>query len=262
MLGCSYPCKSWQWVCFLVLTVFCDVFACCVNVCVSLMVSLCSPPCSVSSGCRHTHNKPRPLPPQDSSERASERCFTKRTGKYVHPSIHPFHHRLLTPSLLPLPSCSLFLEHFRRLPSARTKVRSTPVKCCITCRFPRSASLSCDRLSASHLLFSSENEWALFDENVCSFLAAILCVSSTWLLTEAMSIFWKSFLKLPHASPSSLFQPLLLQLAWHLIFSLTCFYASCIHCCSDFEKWFSSTIYHLKGFKFALFRGGFHFHVY
>ncbi|XP_071340466.1 ras-responsive element-binding protein 1 isoform X3 [Trachinotus anak] len=40
----------------------------------------------VSSGCRHTHNKPRPLPPRPetraserASEQANERCFTKRT---------------------------------------------------------------------------------------------------------------------------------------------------------------------------------------
>lgn len=86
----------------------------CVDVCVSLTVSLCSPPCSVSSGCRHTHNKPRPpspAPPRDSSERASERCFTKRTGKYAPPSFHSSLHpagcrtqNKRTSSLLCLPS--------------------------------------------------------------------------------------------------------------------------------------------------------------
>lgn len=61
----------------------------CVDVCVSLTVSLCSPPCSVSSGCRHTHNKPRPpLPPRPETRASEQSCFTKRTGKYAPPSFH------------------------------------------------------------------------------------------------------------------------------------------------------------------------------
>lgn len=86
----------------------------CVDVCVSLTVSLCSPPCSVSSGCRHTHNKPRPpspAPPRDSSERANVALRKGRVNMLLPPFIHP--------SILPA------VEHKTNTPHHRSACRAS-----------------------------------------------------------------------------------------------------------------------------------------